>query len=269
MAIVTVARECGSGGEDIAKAVAEKLNYDYVSKSTIYAEMEEHGKKWLEWGKELDEHVPSTWERYDQSYAGYLALVKHCIYKAALKNNVVILGRGGNFLLKDIPYALRVRITASVEERAKTLAERVGVNEAEARKMLKYSDHERAIFIKRSYHKDWYDPGEYDLVLNSSHMSADEAVSLIVGEIPARDRAATLEAQETLRRLELASRVKAAIITGFHQFMPTLEVSHDGKEIVLRGVYLFSQERKKALLDIAKRVAAPTGVRSELHFRGA
>jgi len=35
MAIVTVARECGSGGEDIAKAVAEKLNYDYVSKSTI------------------------------------------------------------------------------------------------------------------------------------------------------------------------------------------------------------------------------------------
>src|SRR3990172_10030710 len=126
MAIVAVGRECGRGGEDIAKAVAEKLNYDYVSKSTIYAEMEEHGKKWLEWGKELDEHVPSTWERYDQSYAGYLALVEHCIYKAALKNNVVILGRGGNFLLKGIPYALRVRITARGGGKGQTPAGRGG-----------------------------------------------------------------------------------------------------------------------------------------------
>lgn len=269
MAIVTVARECGSGGEDIAEAVAKKLNYDYVNKSTIYAEMEEHGKKWLKWGKELDEHAPSAWERFDQSYAGYQALVEHCIYKAAMKDNVVILGRGGNFLLKDIPSALRIRISASVEDRAKTLAARFGVEEAAARKMLKYSDHERATFIKRFYHKDWYEPDEYDLVLNSSHMSADEIVKLILDEIPARDRAAKPEVRETLRRLELAARVKVAIITDFHQFMPTLEVSHDGKGIVLRGVYLFSQERMKVLLDIAEQAAGSTPVRSELHFRGA
>ena len=127
MAVVTVSRESGSGGEDIAKAVAKKLGYDYVSKESIYKEIEEHGKKWLEWVSDLDEKAPSIWERYDKSWSAYLALVEHCVYKSAAKNNVVILGRGGNWLLKDVPYALRVRIIGAPEDRARKLSERDGM----------------------------------------------------------------------------------------------------------------------------------------------
>ncbi|MEW6718833.1 MAG: cytidylate kinase-like family protein [Thermodesulfobacteriota bacterium] len=269
MAIVTVSRESGSGGIDIAKAVARKLDYDYVSKESIYKEIEDHGKKWLEWVADLDEHAPTTWERFDKSYAAYLALVEHCVYRSAAKNNVVILGRGGNWLLKDVPYALRVRVIAAAEDRARTLSQRLGIDMETARKKLKFRDHERFVYLQRAYHRDWTNPNDYDLTLNTSHLSFDEAVDRIVSQIPARDKLVTPENEEIVRRLELASRVKADIITQFPLFIPTLDVVHDGSAIVLRGVALCEADQLKTLLETAKRSAGPTRIRSELSPRGA
>ena len=270
MAIVTISRESGSGGEDIAKALAKRLQYEFVSKDSIFKEIEEHGKKWLSWVavEQLDEHAPTLWERYDRSYAAYLALVAHCIYRNALKNNVVILGRGGNYLLENVPYALRIRITASEEYRARTLCDRFGIDEEGARKMLMHSDHERSIFLKRAYRREWANPDDYDLTLNSGHMGFDELLALIMDEIPARDKLFTPEAEEGLRRLELAARVKADILTRFSMFIPTLEVHHDGAAIVLRGVCLFTKEQMQELMETARRSAGSARIRSELHPRG-
>ena len=158
MAIVTISRKSGTGAKDIAMAVAKRLQYEFVSKDSIYKEIEEHGKEWLDWVAQLDEHAPTLLERYDQSHAAYLAMVEHCIYKNALKNNVVILGRGGNYLLENIPYSLRVRITASAEDRCRTLCDRFGIDEAAARKILKHRDHERSTYINRAYHRDMGQP---------------------------------------------------------------------------------------------------------------
>ena len=174
MAIVTISRKSGTGAKDIAMAVAKRLRYEFVSKDSIYKEIEEHGKEWLDWVARLDEHAPTLRERYDQSHAAYLALVEHCIYKNALKNNVVILGRGGNYLLENIPYSLRVRITASVEDRGRVLCDRFGIDEAAARKILKRSDHERSTYINRAYHRQWANPDDYDMTLNSGRMGFDE-----------------------------------------------------------------------------------------------
>ena len=187
MAIVTISRKSGTGAKDIAGAIAKRLRYEFVSKDSIYKEIEEHGKKWLDWVARLDEHAPTLWERYDRSHAAYLALAEHCIYKNALKNNVVILGRGGNYLLENIPYSLRVRITASAEDRGRVLCGRFGIDEAAARKILKRSDHERSTYIQKAYHRQWANPDDYDMTLNSGHLGFEEMVALIVSEIPAKD----------------------------------------------------------------------------------
>ena len=265
MAIVTISRKSGTGAKEIAMAVAEKLRYGFVSKDSIYEEIEEHGKKWLGWVARLDEHAPTLRERYDQSHAAYLAMVEHCIYRNALKNNVVILGRGGNYLLENIPYSLRVRITASVEDRGRVLCDRFGIDEAAARKILKRSDLERSTYIDQAYRRQWANPDDYDMTLNSGRMGVDEMVALIVSEIPAKEMLFTPESEEKLRRLELASRVKAEIVTRFSMFINTLDVYHDGTILVLRGVCLLTKEKAQELMETAMRSAGSTEVRSELY----
>jgi cytidylate kinase len=265
MAIVTISRKCGTGAREVARAVAKRLRYEFVGKESIYKEIEVYGKEWLDWVARLDDRAPTLLERYDQSHAAYLALVEHCIYVNALKNDVVILGRGGNYLLEKIPYSLRVRITASAKDRGKVLCDRFGIDEAAARKMVTQSDHERSIYIKRGYHRNWDNPDDYDMVLNSGRMGFDELVAQIVGEIPARDRLFTPETEEQLRRLELASRVKVEIITRFYMFISTLEAHHDGTAIVLRGVCLLTKEKARELMETAVRSAGATRIRNELY----
>ena len=265
MAIVTISRNSGTGAKDIAKTVAKKLRYEFVSKDSIYKEIEEHGKEWLDWVARLDEYAPTLRERYDQSHAAYLAMVEHCIYKNALENNVVILGRGGNYLLENIPYSLRVRITASAEDRGRALRDRFGIDEGTARKIMRDRDHERSVYIDRAYHRQWANPDDYDMTLNSGRMDFEELVALIVSDIPARDRLFTPETEEKLHRLELASRVKAVIVTRFSMFISTLEVHHDGTAIVLRGVGLMTKEKTQELVETAIRSAGSTRIRCELY----
>ena len=265
MAIVTISRNSGTGAKDIAKAVANRLRYEFVSKDSIYKEIEEHGKEWLDWVARLDEYAPTLRERYDQSHAAYLAMAEHCIYKNALKNNVVILGRGGNYLLENIPYSLRVRITASAEDRGRALRDRFGIDEGTARKIMRDRDHERSIYIDRAYHRQWANPDDYDMTLNSGRMGFDELVDLIVTDIPARDAFFTPETEEKLRRFELASRIKAEIVTRFSMFIGTFEVHHDGTAIVLRGVCLLTREKTRELMETAMRAAGSTKVRCELY----
>jgi len=265
MAIVTISRKSGTGAKDIAKAVANRLGYEFVSKDSIFKEIEEHGKKWPDWVARLDDHAPTLWEQYDKSHAAYLALVELCVYRNALRNNVVILGRGGNYLLETIPYSLRVRITASVEDRGRVLCGRFGIDEAAARNILKRSDHERSGYINKAYHRQWENPDDYDMTLNSGRMGFDELVALIVSEIPAKDGRFTPEAEERLRRLELASRVKAEIVTRFSMFIRTLEVHHDGSVLVLRGVCLLTKEKMQDLMETATGSAGSVKIRSELY----
>jgi len=265
MAIVTISRKSGTGARDIANAVAKKLRYAFVSKDSIYTEIEEHGKSWLDWAARLDDRAPTFLEQYDRSHAAYLAMVEHCIYKNALKNNVVILGRGGNYLLETIPYSLRVRITASAENRGRTLCSRFGIDEAAARKILKHRDHEKSNYINRAYRRNWDNPDDYDMTLNSGRMGFEELVALIVNEIPARDDLFTPETEETLRRLELASRVKAEIASRFYMFINTLDVHHDGTAIILRGICRLTREKTQELVETAKRAADSTKIRCELY----
>jgi cytidylate kinase len=268
MAVVTIGRTGGSGGEEIGKAVAEKLGYEYVGKNLILKGVEVRGEQWLEWGKQLDEHGPSPWERFDRSFTGFVSLVESCIYGYALENNKVITGRGGNWLLKDIPSALRVFVTAPIEERIKRVSDREHVNMETARRMIEFSDHERSSYLHAVYHKEGSNPEDYDMVFNTGSMSYDEVVEQIVDEIPGRDKMATAEAQEKLRQLALAARVKAEISTDFRTSVPTLEVFHDGKQIVVRGI-VHSTAEQKQVMETAKNAAGSTPVRSELGYRGA
>lgn len=268
MAILTICRESGAKGEEIAKAVAKKLGYEFVAREAIFDEIKEYGEKWFKWGQEMDDHKPSLWERFDLSFAGFVALKESIMYEHATRNNVVLMGRGGNWMLEDVPYALRVRIMAPMEKRIENVVKKEGIDTETAREMLEDGDKERAAYLKAIYHKDWTKAKFYDVVFDTGNMGEDEVVKMICDELEAKDKKFTTQAEEKLKETALAAKVKAKIITGLHSFIPTLEVIHDGKEIVLKGT-VHKAEEKKEILEIAEKTAAPTPVKDKLHYRGA
>ena len=268
MAILTICRESGAGGEEIAKSVAEKLGYEFVAREAIFAEIREVGEQWAKWGEQMDDHKPSLWERFDLSFAGFVALKESIMFQHAKKNNVVLMGRGGNWMLEDIPYALRVRIMAPMDKRVENIVRKDAIDTETARKMLKEADEERSAYLKAIYHKDWTKAKFYDVVFDTGKLSEDEVVTMIIDELKSKDGKVTPKAEEKLAQMALASKVKADIITGLDSFVPTLEVLHDGNQIVLKGT-IHKAEEKIKILEIAEKTASPTPVKSKLHYRGA
>lgn len=114
-----------------------------------------------------------------ESYSTYTDLVHQVILEMAQQGNVIIVGRGGHIILKDMPHVLRVLIVAPEEVRIQTLMERMGINRKDAERRIRQSDKERAAYLKRYYNTVHLDPTNYDLVLNTGHLSVDTSVSLI------------------------------------------------------------------------------------------
>jgi cytidylate kinase len=265
-AILTISREFGSGGREIGQAVAQALGYAYIDRETILADIRKDGVKWEQWAHDLDEHRPTVWEKYDWSFRGFSALVQWHILEHAQQGGVVIIGRGGNFLLKDAPHAYRARVTAPLDVRVERVVKREGVDRETARWLCEKTDRERSGFIHAIYGKPWDDPAGYDRVFPVRDQSVDDVAGAVRNSLAERERLATEVARQAVAMMAAAAKVKAGIATDPRFFIPVLDVVFDGRELVLRGVTHTPKEHK-AIEKAAEELAAGLPVRCELHYR--
>jgi hypothetical protein len=220
-AVLTVSREFGSGGREIGRAVAGALGYRYVDRDLILAEIRKDGPKWEQWARDLDEHCPTVWEKYDWSYRGFAALMQLHILEQAEQGGVVIMGRGGNFLLKDVPHAYRIRVTARLEDRMERVVKRESVDRDTARWLCEKTDNERACFLHAIYGGRWDDPAEYDRVFLVKDQSVDAEVAAITGVL--RNMPVAGDAVRSLRIRTAAAKVRAGIATNPKFFIPVFD----------------------------------------------
>lgn len=265
-AILTVSREFGSGGRELGQAVARDLGYAYVDREIILADLRKDGAKWEQWAKDLDEHCPTVWEKYDWSYRGFAALVQWHVLERAKQGGVVLMGRGGNFLLKDVPHAFRVRITAPLESRISRIMSRESMDRGMAQWLCEKTDAERACFLQTVYGKRWDDPAEYDRMFSVPGASLDDVLSTVKSELLEREKLATPDARNRLVMLAAAAKIKAGIAVNPRFFIPVFDVVYDGKELLLRGVTHTPKEHK-AIEEAAQALADGHPIRCELHYR--
>ncbi len=266
MAILTISRQFGSGGREVGRAVSRELGYRYIDRSIILEDIRQAGGKWEKWSETLDEHCPTVWEKYDWSFRGFAALVQNIVLQEALKDNVVIMGRGGNFLLQDIPFALRVRVSGPFDERIARIIERESVDSQTARWLLEKTDHERACFIHAIYGKPWDDPAGYDMTIDTADSSLADISAMLVRTLQKKEAFASDEARELLRMRALAANVKAAIATDSSFFLPVFDVIAEGDTLVIRGIAHTPKEHKR-IEEAARTIAGSVTVRCELHYR--
>ncbi|MCU0586925.1 MAG: cytidylate kinase family protein [Syntrophobacteraceae bacterium] len=266
MAVLTISRELGSGGREIALAVADSLGYEVVDKERLLEDIRAHGDQWEQWSKDLDEHAPSVWEKYDWSFRGFVALMQSVLYRYALADRAVLLGRGANFLLEGIAYALRVRITAPFTARVDRIMARESVNEYTAQWLIERSDRERSGFIRSIHGKDWNDPRGYDQCIDTGPRSLDDIADALTRQLRERDRLCDDACRSIVRMRGEAARIKAGLLTNPRIFIPTLDVESEGTRIVIRGVVHNPREYERVERE-ALKLAGKLPLQCQLHYR--
>jgi hypothetical protein len=266
VAILTISREYGSGGREIGRAVAEQLGYGYEDRVSLLASLRAADPRWERFGDEYDEHAPTVWERFDWSFRGYAALLQRHLLEAAAADRVVIVGRGGAFLLAGVPTALHVRIVAPLAARIERIMRREHADHDSVRKLVERVDRERAGFIRAVYHRSWEDAALFDATYDTSLLDPPAVIQDVLTRLAARDKGDVAEARRIIERRLAAARVRAALCTDSHLQLPTLEILEDSGGILVRGV-LHRPEERRRVEEAACAHAGGHPLRFELRFR--
>ncbi|HSE93132.1 MAG TPA: cytidylate kinase family protein [Methylomirabilota bacterium] len=216
MAIVTISHQMGSSGPDVGMAVGQRLGYRYVDQELLQDAVRRYGLV-EEKLSHLDESKPTLFERFDAETRHYITILQTTLLEFAEVDNVVLMGRGGQWLLRGIPHVLRVRVIAPFEHRVKQwirrTAEMTGEtpNHRAAADFVRRDDAEKKGRMRYLYEVDIDDPGLYDLVVSTDKLPQDAVVDMI--ERVARHPAlATTEAgRQVVTARALASRVQVAL----------------------------------------------------------
>lgn len=212
MPIITISRQLGSLGNEISRGVAEKLNYEYVDKKRIEEALSAYGILAPEMEK-YDEKKPSFWDSFLFQKKRFLHSLEGVIYDFARKGNTVIVGRGGQVLMRNLPGVLHVRIVAPFEVRLKRIMAAEGGDEKKASRFLNRSDRDSAGFLRSFFDVDWEDRSLYDLVINTGKLLTATAVNLIVESVSSPE---ILEGGKTigaeLSDLALTQKVEVALM---------------------------------------------------------
>lgn len=216
MAIVTISHQLGAGGPEIGMAVAQRLGYRYVDQELIQDAVRRYGVL-EEKLSHLDESKPSLFERFDAETRHYITILQTTLLEFAEADNVVLMGRGGQWLLRGIPHVLRVRVIAPFEARVRNWMKRTAAltgetpNQRAAADFIRRDDSEKAGRMRYLYEVDIGDPNLYDLVLNTEKLPYEVAADMIEGAARHPALATTEAARRIVADRALASRVQVAL----------------------------------------------------------
>lgn len=168
--IITIAREHGSAGKQIGKAVAEKLNVPYYYKEVAALAAEESG---LHRGfiSDINANSPQLLhDLYLSTSVVQQAIIaqKQIIQKIADQGSCVIVGRAADYVLREYDNVVKIFIYAPEEYRIEKVMEVYGDTKSEAMKNIRRSDEARAAYYRSISDMRWGDAHNYDLLIDSS-----------------------------------------------------------------------------------------------------
>lgn len=129
--------------------------------------------------KKLTDFLQTSFSSFPPQVAVFRKLVE-TIRTLAMAGNVVVVGRAGNIITKDMANGFHVRIVAPMSYRAERIGRIQKVSHHEAERLINEKDSERDGFIKEYVKFDNADSTNYHLVVNLGHMTSDEAAAVIV-----------------------------------------------------------------------------------------
>jgi cytidylate kinase len=179
MSAITISRQMGSQGDELALQVAERLGWRRVCRDLINQAALKAGVPQVALA-ELDELGFFGLQPRAKDWRAYQHQVERIITDLADAGAVVIVGRGGQMVLRSRPDVLHVRVVAPLEKRVTQLQREKNMSAESARATLEASSKGRARYIRRSYGISLDDPTLYHVVINTGMLELPQATNLIV-----------------------------------------------------------------------------------------
>ena len=213
MPVITIGRQFGAGGSTVGEMLARELKADLLEsriidevahrlqlpKEEVEAEDEQPGsllhRLLMALGSASGEPMiqpeatawnPPNVDPVFDTRRAVLEITQQVIKEAARGGNVIIVGRGGAYILRDFEGALHVFLRAAEAVRIKAVMVRLKLSEEEARRRLKQADENWTAYIKQVYGHERNLPAHYDLVLDTGRLGYEGAVATIVTALRTR-----------------------------------------------------------------------------------
>jgi len=236
MPIITISRQLGSLGSEIARQLSETLHCRFLDKQLLEEAFSEYGIS-RESIERFDERKPAFWELFKADKDRYLHFMKGAIYDFARQGSCIILGRGGQILLGGLPGVLHVRVFAPESVRRNRIEKRYECDEHHAEKIIRHNDRERAGYLKFFFEQDWEDINLYDLLINTGSLTASMAVRMISEVVETEEfEKDWLEATQKLTDLSLEHEARTRIIYKERIVVQFLEINVENQVMTLRGI---------------------------------
>lgn len=185
MPVVFVSSLPFGGGERLARELAKKLGYGFLSREDVVARANEAG---IPVGKLEVAMVkkPAVQERMARLRDRYLALATSVIAERAAQENIVYAGRAGHLLLPGVAHVLRVRVVPEPAQRLDNVMQRLKLPREKAQKFLEEVDEDVRAWVHFVHGVELDDPANYDMVINLEHLSLANAAAALcaIAELP-------------------------------------------------------------------------------------
>jgi cytidylate kinase len=179
MGAITISRQMGSRGDDLAGLVAGHLGWRQVSRDLINQAALAAGVPQVALA-EIDELGFLGLRPSAKEWHAYQSHVKRIICELADEGDVVIIGRGGQVVLRGHPEVLHVRVVAPFEARVARLRDERKVSRELAGAYLEASDKARTRYLRRSHGVRLDDPTLYHLIINTGLLDLSQAMELVI-----------------------------------------------------------------------------------------
>ena len=197
MAVITISRQFGAGGITLGKIIADSLGYTFAD-SDILQRVAKEANVSTHWVESFEKEAGSKLSRMissmvskrwldrvigdergyldEQIYLDYLVLI---IAQFADEGDVVILGRGSQYILNDHPDAVHILLVNEFESRIQFIMERYEMPRNKAERLVVNEDRRRVSLYKRLGKSDYENPQLYHLVLNMGRLDLETARDMV------------------------------------------------------------------------------------------
>ncbi len=265
MPLIAMNREMGSLGKDVAAGLEQALgmkvrHHEMIDHLASRARLRKsHVVSFLEGTQGLIERLTTDQVRLR------ILTADEILSMAESDNAVILRGWGATSLLKEVPHAVRVCVSASRRTRVKRMMDRLGSNDArEVERIVDNNDESARAVMRRHFHIEPRDINEYDMGFNTDRVSVEQCVEEIVKMVKSPQFAETDESRAKLRDIALAHHVRAALRTHGATSHCSVRVTADKGRVDLRGS-VDNIDQSEACSDIALRIKGVRNLENHLN----